>query len=128
MKSAIYVVNTNDNAVSVGSNIPLGSAVHGFGCAIKLSNNSINLDSGYYSVASAFELTVATAGDVTISLVQDGTVITSATVQATADVPTAISLPTALIRVKKCCGSTLTWTLSTTASTITSSSVEVLSV
>lgn len=130
-KSAIYVVNTSVNLIAVGGSVPLGSAIHGFGCGIKLKGSEIDLDSGYYSVDAVFGLTATAVGTTTITLQIDGRNVAGASVSFTSEAvgDTAVLIvPPAMLRVAKCCGSSISFVVSGTGANITSDVVRVVQI
>lgn len=84
--AALYTSNTSSTAVTAGSVIPIGSAVHGYGCGIDLNGNIITLTAGYYKVSVNATATASAAGNIVVTLQQDGAPIIGATqtAQATA--------------------------------------------
>lgn len=127
-KSAIYTVNANTQALAVGSVISLGSVQRRFGQNITLDGNNIRIcGAGYYDVEGVITITGTSAGTVGISLVKDGTVISTSNVSvAVGDV---VTIPIqALVREYGCCcdnSSNLTFVLTTTAETVSYISVTV---
>lgn len=111
-KAYAFIANNTAQTLTGGGAISPGTARHGFGCScnqkiISVSGNNINLkSSGYYNIDIGATVTSSEAGNVTLSLYQDGTLIASGseTIAAAAD-PASISFPAgALVN----CSSTLT--------------------
>ena len=106
-KSLIYTVNAAGAAVPVGNTVPIGSIIRRYGRCIDATGSTINLaEPGYYDVDLSATVTAAAAGNVSLTLRQDGTPVAGAT--ATATIATATTqfenlAITAAIRVK-CCG------------------------
>lgn len=122
-KSLIYTVNNSGAAVSVGNTVPVGSIIRRYGNCINATGSAINLsESGYYDVSISATITAAVAGDVILSLLQDGVLVEGAT--ATASIATATTqfenlAIEAAIRVKCCENANLTVLVGgTTAPTI----------
>lgn len=84
-KSVLYVANTNEQSVVVGGSLNLGNVIRRCGCASNLSGTnvvSIN-EPGYYDVNVSVTAVPTAAGDVTITLLNNGVVIPGATATAT---------------------------------------------
>lgn len=111
-KAFAFVANNTSQTLTGGGAINPGVAQHGFGCAcgkkiIAVNGNNINLSSGgYYNIVVGATVTNSEAGNVTLSLYQDGTLIASGseTIAAASD-PASISFP---VGVVVNCNSTLT--------------------
>lgn len=100
-RSLIQIANPSTQAVAVNSIIPLGSVQRRFGCNLKLSGNAIECaGEGYYTVDSNVTVAPTAAGNVTVGLSVNGTILPGAI--ATGSVSTAgnpLTLPiTATIR------------------------------
>lgn len=88
-KSLGYYTYTGVEEVAAGSALPLTNTVRQFGRCIRLNNNNILLRSscscngkeaatGYYTVSVNATLTASAEGTVTVSLYQDGNLVTGA--------------------------------------------------
>lgn len=112
-KSAIYVSNSNAQALVSGSQIALGSINRRFGCSVDLNGNSITLkDGGYYDVDASITVAPTVAGAVTATLFRNGVPVPGATASAavsTANNPVNLSI-TALVR-EACCANDSSLTL-----------------
>lgn len=118
-KAFAFISNTNTQDLTSGANVAPGNAQHGFGgcgCGyiIQVSGNNINLrSSGYYNVSVSALVTDSAAGNVTLSLYQDGVLVAQGIESiATASDPANIAFPAG---VKVNCNSTLTLVVTTTA-------------
>lgn len=118
-KAFAFITNTTTQTLTSGANVTPGAAQHGFGgcgCGytIQVSGNNINLRSGgYYQVGVGATVSNSDAGNVTLSLYQDGQQIASGTETiAAANDPASISFPAG---VKVNCSSALTLVVSATA-------------
>lgn len=114
-----FISNTATQTLTSGANVAPGTAQHGFGrcnCGyiIQVSGNNINLRaSGYYKIDIGAAVTDSAAGNVTLSLYQDGALVAQGIETiATASDPANIAFP-AGVRVN--CNSTLTLIVTTTA-------------
>lgn len=125
-KSAIYTLNTNAQALAVGSVIDLGSVIRRFGQNVTLENNTIRVaGSGYYKIDAVVVATATNAGTFNVSLVKDDTVIATASETVAAGAVVTFPLQ-ALIREYGCCcnnTSNLNFVLTGTAETVSSISV-----
>ena len=118
-KAFAFISNNISQTITGGGVVNPGSAVHGFGCTccgrtIQLSGTNINLrESGYYMVDVGATVSATDAGNVTLALYQDGTLVAqgSETISAAND-PASISFPAG---VKVNCGSVLTLVATATA-------------
>lgn len=71
-KSALYTVG-GGTTVNVGGVIPLGAIIRRFGRNINLSGDGIMIaGDGYYDVVASITLAPTVAGEVTVSLYEDG--------------------------------------------------------
>lgn len=118
-KAFAFITNTNTQTLTSGANVVPGTAQHGFGCSgcgytIQVSGNNINLRaSGYYNINIGAAVTDSAAGNVTLSLYQDGALVAQGIETiATASDPASIAFPAG---VKVNCSSTLTLVVTTTA-------------
>lgn len=120
-KAFIYTVNSSTQEVQADGIISPGSVIRRFGCNLNLSGNGIETrGDGYYDLTASVVLAPAEAGEITVTLYQDGVkipgAIATATVAEAEDVVT-LNIPTA-IRLT-CCGdsaSAITCGLSAAAS------------
>lgn len=127
-RSAIYVANTTPVSLSVGNTIPLGSIVRRFGCHLDSNGTSVICKgSGYYRVSGTITVAPASAGGVTVSLLNNGTVVPGAIANTTTTANAQpVTLPiNALVRETCCDTSALTLRLSGSASVISNVSVVV---
>ena len=129
-KSAIYTANTASTVVSVGSAVPLGSIIRRFGCGVSYNGNAISLNErGYYDIDVGVTFTAADAGNVTITVYQDGVAVPGATATATITIAStqveSITVP-AIVRVlNSCAPSQITVVVSGTAATFSNVAVTV---
>ena len=112
--SMLYTVLTNAE-VAENDTAGFGSAVRGYGQALRLNGTGINqIGGGYFGVDASLTFTPTAAGPVTIQYYLDGAPIPGslATGQGTASQPLNLSV----IGVTRSCGcqcnSTLTYTIS----------------
>lgn len=85
-KSNIYVSTTTSSAVVASGTLPLATIVRRRGNDVNLSGNSIVLSdcgSNYYLVTVTGTFTAPVAGEVTLSLQQNGVNVTGATASTT---------------------------------------------
>ena len=118
-KAFAFISNTTAQALTSGANVAPGTAQHGFGgcgCGytIQVSGNNITLRApGYYSINVGAAVTDSAAGNVTLSLYQDGVMVAQGIESiAAADDPASIAFPAG---VKVNCNSSLTLVVTTTA-------------
>lgn len=122
-KAFAFISNTTAQTITGGGVVNPGTAVHGFGAVncggcckrtIELNGDSINLNStGYYSVDVGATVSSTAAGNVTLSLYQNGQLIASGSETiAAANDPASIAFPAG---VKVSCSSILTLVVSATA-------------
>ena len=75
-KSAIYAVNTSTVTIPEGGNYQPNTIIRRFGQCCQMANNAIQLNGqGYYDVAVTATVVGTVAGNVTMSVYQDGTAI-----------------------------------------------------
>ena len=118
-KAFAFIANNTAQTITGGGVVNPGTAVHGFGCTccgrtIQLSGTNINLrETGYYSVDVGATVSASDAGNVTLSLYQDGALVAqgSETISAAND-PASVSFPAG---VKVNCNSVLTLVVTSTA-------------
>lgn len=127
-KAYAFIANNTAQAfTSSPSNVAWGNAQHGFGCAcnrkiISVNGTNMNLNAGgYYDIVIGATVTNSEAGNVTLSLYQDGNLIASGSeaIAAAAD-PASISFPSGVVVN---CNSTLTFVVTSSAGTPTVSNV-----
>lgn len=127
-KSAIYTANTASTVVAVGSAIPLGSIIRRFGCGVSYNGNAISLNErGYYDIDVGVTFTAAEAGNVTITVYQDGVAVPGATATITTATTQfeSVTIP-AIVRVlNSCASSQITVVVSGTAATFSNVAVTV---
>lgn len=119
-KALAFISNNTSQTITGGGVVNPGTAQHGFGCTccgrtIQLSGTNINLrESGYYQIDVGATVSATAAGDVTLSLYQDGALVAqgSETIAAANDTA-SISFPAS---VKVNCSSALTLVVTSTAS------------
>ena len=120
MSKAFAFVSNNVPQTIIGSGaIDPGTAQHGFGCTcgsrtIQVNGNNINIaGNGYYTISVGATVSDSDAGNVTLSLYQDGNLIAQSTETiAAANDPANISFPAG---VQVNCGTTLTLVATATA-------------
>lgn len=118
-KAYAFIANNTAQTLTGGGSINPGTAQHGFGCTcgqkiISVNGNNISLKSGgYYNIDIGATVTNSEAGNVTLSLYQDGTLIAfdSEAIAAAAD-PASISFPAGVLVD---CSSTLTLVVTASA-------------
>lgn len=118
-KALAFISNNTSQTITGGGTVNPGTAHHGFGCTccgrtIQLNGTNINLrESGYYQVDVGATVSASDAGNVTMSLYQDGALVAqgSETISAAND-PASISFPAS---VKVNCSSVLTLVVTSTA-------------
>ena len=118
-KALAFISNNTSQTITGCGVINPGTAQHGFGCTccnrtIQLNGTNIDLrESGYYQVDVGATVSASDAGNVTLSLYQDGALVAqgSETISAAND-PASISLPSS---VKVNCSSVLTLVVTSTA-------------
>lgn len=118
-KALAFISNNTSQTLTGGGVVNPGTAQHGFGCTccgrtVQLSGTNINLrESGYYQIDVGATVSASDAGNVTLSLYQDGALVAqgSATIAAAND-PASISFPAS---VKVNCSSVLTLVVTSTA-------------
>ena len=118
-KAFAFIANNTSQTITGGGVVNPGTAVHGFGCTccdrtIQLNGTNINLrETGYYSVDVGATVSASAAGNVTLSLYQDGALVAqgSETIAAENDLA-SISFPAG---VKVNCSSVLALMVTSTA-------------
>lgn len=129
-RELIYTANTAGAAVPIGNTVPLGSIIRRYGNCISANGAVINIrERGYYDVDISATFTAAAAGNVTLTLLQDGVPVPGATATSTIDTATTqvenIAIA-ATVRVM-CCGNSNISVIvgGTTAPTISNMAVQV---
>ena len=75
-KSAIYAVNTSTATIPEGGNYQPNTIIRRFGQCCQMANNAMQLDGqGYYDVAVTATVVGTVAGNVTMTVYQDGTAV-----------------------------------------------------
>lgn len=129
-KSALYTVNTTNQAVADGGTIAVGQAVRRFGCNANVSGQGIAIRDGYFDISASVTLTPSAAGAITITLLDNGVAVQGATstITAAAD-PTTLNL-IGMVRDRGGCGfptgSNLTLQLTGQAATVNNVAVKVV--
>lgn len=104
-KSLIQTANTIAQNVIAGSTVSLGGVIRRFGCNCQLNGNKIDVTgTGYYTVSGTVTLTPTAAGNITISVYEDGVQIPGAL--ATGSVTTvgnSVTLPLETTIRRGCC-------------------------
>lgn len=130
-KALMFAGNSTAQTLTGGGAVNLGSPIHGFGCTccqktIDLTSSGVLLRSGgYYTVIISTVVTNSEAGNVTLTLYQDGTpsaVITGSENIAAAGNPASITISGAVL-VPKCGTSTLTVVATSSAGNPTINSI-----
>lgn len=132
-KSLIYTANTAGVAVPIGGTVPVGSIIRRYGKCIDATGSGINLlEPGYYDVAVSATFTAAVAGNVRLTLLQDGIEVPGATGAET--ITTAVTEIAnigivAVVRIQCCDSSTLSVRVDGTAApTISSMAIKAVRV
>lgn len=118
-KAFVFISNNTSQTITGGGVVNPGTAVHGFGCTccghiVQLNGTNINLrETGYYQIDVGANVSASAAGNVTLSLYQDGALVAqgSETIAAAND-PSSISFPAG---IKVNCNSVLTLVATATA-------------
>lgn len=75
-KSAIYAVNTSAVAIPEGGNYQPNTIIRRFGQCCQMANNAMELNGqGYYDVAVTATVIGTVAGNVTMTVYQDGAAV-----------------------------------------------------
>lgn len=117
-KALAFISNVTSQTITGGGVVNPGIAQHGFGCTccgrtIQLSGTNINLrETGYYQVDVGATVSASAAGNVTLSLYQDGTLVAQGSETIAVNDSASISFPAS---VKVNCSSVLTLVVTTTA-------------
>lgn len=104
-KAMLLTANNNSNTIVAGGYVPLGSAVHGIGTAVRLNGNTISLLApGYYYIDVSATISAAAAAEISIQLTSNGVPIPDAvgSMLHAADAEANVAFPW-VIR-KGCCG------------------------
>ena len=131
-KSVIYLANTASTSVVAGGTIPLPTTVRRRGCRFSSNRNGASIATArcdeYYDVYVNVSFTAVAAGNVTISLVQDGAEVVGANQTVTVTTEGAQSVASsfaAVVRVNACNTSALSIT-SSAAITVTNAALKVI--
>ena len=117
-KALAFISNNTTQTITGGAVVNPGTAQHGFGCTccgrtIQLSGTNINLrESGYYQVDVGATVSATAAGNVTLSLYQDGALVAQGSETIAVSDSASISFPAS---VKVNCSSVLTLVVTATA-------------
>lgn len=118
-KAFAFISNNTSQTITGGGVVNPGTAQHGFGCTccghtIQLSGTNINLrESGYYKVNVGATVSATAAGNVTLSLYQDGALVAQGSEAiAAANDPASIAFPAG---IKVNCSSVLTLVVTASA-------------
>jgi len=100
--SIINTQLTTDTAVTANGNVPLGNVIHKCGCGIKTTGNIINIEgSGYFKITANATIQPTGATAMTMTLLDNGSAIASASA-----VPTtagdAVNLTITALVYKRC--------------------------
>lgn len=132
-KSLIYTAYTAGAEIPVGNTVPVGSIIRRYGQCIDATGSAINLtERGYYDVAVSATFTAAAAGNVRLTLLQDGVEVPGATAAETITTAATeianIGIVT-VVRIQCCDTSALSVRVDgTTAPTISSMAVKAVKV
>lgn len=126
-KSAIYAVNQIATPVAVDGIIPLNETIRRFGQNLDRSGNTITARGrGYYEVFVSVSALATAAGDVTVSLLNNGVLVPGATATETAAAAGIVNLSfPAMIRILCDCESA-NLSLQVTDSAVTTQNVGIL--
>lgn len=131
-KSVIYLANTASASVVAGGTIPLPVTVRRKGCRFSSNGNGASIAAArcdeYYDVYVNISFTAVAAGNVTISLIQDGAEVVGANQTVTVTTEGAQSVTSsfaAVVRVNACNTSALSITASA-AITVTNAALKVI--
>jgi len=85
MCNALLLTNlSTPTAVVADATVPLGSAIHGVGSAIRMSGNALQIySSGYYDITANVSFEVTGANAVTLQLYANGVPVPGAVASAT---------------------------------------------
>lgn len=129
-KSSIYTVNSITTTVAPGNVVPLGSTIRRFGCNVAQDENSITVKGkGYFAVTANATVTPSSVGNVGITMLKDGVVVTGASgINSVSTVGNTVTVPiTAIIRnTCDCDSSNISFTLDTTTSNVVNFVVSVV--
>lgn len=117
-KAFAFIANNTSQTITGGGVVNPGTAQHGFGCTccgrtIQLNGTSITLcESGYYQVDVGATVSATAAGNVTLSLYQDGALVAQGSETIAVNDAASVSFPAG---VKVNCSSVLTLVVTATA-------------
>lgn len=130
-KSLIQTANPTTQAVSENGIINLGTVLRRYGCNLRLSGNGVEaVGGGYYEVNATVTVEPTAIGNVSVSMLVDGSGIPSATATgyaSAANVPVTLPIVTT-IRKGCCCdgASNITFVLTAGAGDVTNISVRII--
>ena len=128
-RSLIQTANPSPQTVAIGGIINLGSVHRKYGCNCRLNGNVVEVEgAGYYTLNGTFTVTPTAAGDVTVSILENGVQIAGATATVTAATDGTVTIPIVTTVRQGCCcegASALTCVLTAGAGTVTNVSLRV---
>ena len=128
-KAILYVANTGIQNVPVNGVISLGSTIRRFGCGATLNGTGISItEPGYYAVNVSVTVAPTAAGDVTVTLLNNGVAVPGATASETvaaADDYANLSFESVIRTFCNATTGSLTLLLADTASNVTNVAVTV---
>ena len=117
-KAFAFIANNTAQTITGGGVVNPGTAQHGFGCTcctrtIQLNGTGITLrESGYYQVDVGATVSATAAGNVILSLYQDGALVAQGSETIAVNDAASVSFPAG---VKANCSSVLTLVVTATA-------------
>lgn len=124
--SLIYTAFSGTQTLNPTNVLPLGATIRRYGKNLSQSGDGILISGcGYYVIDALVNLTSTAAGDVEISLTQDGSPIQGGTSKVTVGATGSYVVPVHAVIRMKCCSepTTLQMVLGTTAAQIDSTSL-----
>lgn len=104
-KSLIYTAMTTPVDVLAGGTIPLGTIIRRYGCIAQNGDGIALNETAYYDVSANVTVTATEAGDISVTLLVNGTPYPGAIATATATAAGTVVLPIdAIVRVGCCDG------------------------
>lgn len=106
MSCLLYTNNLTGAVITADAQVPFGSTTHRMGTAARLENGEIVLRmgcNGYASISGIANVTPTAEGEVTLTVLVDGTTKQSITVTAAA-AGDSIAIPFGLAVKGNCCG------------------------
>ena len=122
MNSLIYTSYSGTALLAVNDPLPLGSAVHRYGCNVRMDGGAIRLrGSGYYKITASATIAPTAAGEAGIQINLNGLPVEGglANVVTTAAAQEADVNVFAVVRVPCCEMATVTMNLTGSGSTVT---------